>query len=162
MRLALAALPLLLLPLAAAAPPAERPAAPDFHLPALDGPRLRFSSLRGSLVVVNFWATWCKPCRDEIPLLARLHTEFHPRGVRILGVAMDERGWPAVTPYATSARIPYPILLGNPRTARDYGGLRTLPYTLFLDRRGRIAATLDTALTEPTFRRLIALLLAEE
>ena len=158
MRWALAAVPLLLLPLAAA----ERPAAPDFHLPSLDGPRLRLSSLRGSLVVVNFWATWCKPCRDEIPLLAKLHGEFLPRGVRIIGVAMDERGWPAVTPFAEANAIPYPVLLGNPRTARAYGGLATLPHTLFLDRHGRIAATLNTALTEDTFRRLAGLLLQEE
>jgi hypothetical protein len=74
---------------------------------------------------------------------------------------MDERGWPAVTPFVTARQIDYPILLGTPSVARQYGGLNSLPYTVFIDRLGRVAATSGIALKEGPLRQIIATLVAE-
>jgi thiol-disulfide isomerase/thioredoxin len=140
---------------------ARRQAAPDFALDDAHGVRRSLADFRGKVVVLNFWATWCPPCRTEIPLLQRVHTAYAARGFTVVGVAMDERGWAAVTPFLAQHRVEYPVLLGNAAVARRYGGLKTLPYTLFLDRAGRVVATHAAALTETPLRRIVETLLSE-
>jgi peroxiredoxin len=139
----------------------KRPAAPDFELPDAKGKKRKLSEFRGKVVLLNFWATWCPPCRAEMPELNRLHHEYADRGFTVLGVAMDERGWRAVTPFLSTHRIDYPVLLGNAGVANDYGGVRTIPHTLFLDREGRVVATYGAALDLPAFRKSIEAMLAE-
>jgi thiol-disulfide isomerase/thioredoxin len=136
----------------------ERTAAPGFQLWNRDGGRTQLSNLQGSIVVLNFWATWCGPCRAEVPSLNRIHEDYGRRGVTVLGVAMDERGWAAVTPFLAEYRVAYPILLGTPAVARSYGGLRTLPCTVFIDRDGRVMATYDGVVPEKQLRRILDLL----
>ncbi len=137
-------------PLAAGEP------APPFRLQAADGSWLSLESLRGSPVLLNFWATWCAPCRREIPDLIKIFRDFRPRGVHILGISVDETGWRAVRPFVAQYKIPYPILLAGGETKRRYyPGIETLPYTLLLNREGRVLASFNTALTETRFRSLL-------
>lgn len=139
----------------------ERPPAPDFQLPDSRGTRRKLTEFRGRVVLLNFWATWCPPCRAEIPLLNQAHRDFAPRGFAVVGVAMDERGWPAVTPFLAQHQVDYPVLLGNAAVARAYGGMKSLPRTFFLDRAGRIVAAHNAALGEKHLYRVIGKLLAE-
>lgn len=130
--------------------------APAFRLQAADGSWVALEDLRGNLVLLNFWATWCAPCRREIPDLIRISKEFGPRGVRILGVSVDESGWRAVRPFVAQYRIPYPVLLADRDAKQRYrSGIETLPYTLLLDREGRVLSSFNTALDEARFRTLL-------
>jgi len=147
--------------MAAAIAAPTRPLAPDFQATDAHGRRRRLSDFRGKVVALNFWATWCGPCRREIPMLRRVHHDYAARGFAVVGVAMDAKGWAAVTPYLAQHAVDYPVLLGDAAIARRYGGLKTLPRTLFLDRAGREVARYDAALEERATRRVVEALLAE-
>ncbi len=140
---------------------AERPLAPDFELRDSKGKKRKLSDFRGQVVLLNFWATWCAPCRTEIPWLKNVHAEFKDEGFQVLGVAMDERGWRAVTPFVAQYEVNYPVLLGNAEVARDYGGLEVLPQTLFLDRRGRVVAKHNAILSPEHLHKIVRTLLSE-
>ncbi len=114
--------------------------APDFALPDLEGRMRSSDEWDGSIRVVNFWATWCPPCRKEIPLLKEIQAEYGDRGVQIIGIAMDETE--AVTQYAETMKFNYPVLIGQQEAVdlgnqflKDFIGL---PFTVFTDRDGRI------------------------
>jgi peroxiredoxin len=113
---------------------------PPFSLPNLKGGNTNASEFNGKVVVVNFWATWCAPCREEIPMLADLHTEFKARGLEVLGVAMDDMH--AVREFADEFAIPYALVVGQAEVmalGREYGNrLGGIPYTAILDRTGAI------------------------
>ncbi|MBZ5577929.1 MAG: TlpA family protein disulfide reductase [Acidobacteriia bacterium] len=120
--------------------PGNRTMAPDFALEDASGQPVRLSQLRGNVVLVNFWATWCAPCRVEIPMLLGFEKTYRDRNFKILGIALDDGGWSLVRPYADARNISYPILLGNQGIA-DLFGLKAVPTTFVIDRQGRIAAT---------------------
>ncbi|MCL4795075.1 MAG: TlpA family protein disulfide reductase [Bryobacteraceae bacterium] len=155
-RAALAA-PLAGLQLVRAEPPLDAgDLAPLFRLQSSDGSWLALETFRGRLVLLNFWATWCAPCRREIPDLIKIFRDFGPRGVHVLGVSVDESGWRGVRPFVAQYKIPYPILLADRETKRRYRpGIETLPYTLLLDREGRVLSSFNTALDEARFRSLL-------
>jgi thiol-disulfide isomerase/thioredoxin len=140
----------------------EREAAPGFSLYDSEGAKRELSEYQGKVVLLNFWATWCAPCRTEIPWLNDIQKEYSREGFTVVGVAMDERGWRAVTPFLAEYDVDYPVLLGNAKVARLYGGLETLPKTLFLDRKGRIVAVHEAILSKAHLRKIVALLLAEK
>lgn len=128
----------------AALPPAarqEQPLAPDFTLERLDGSRVTLSALRGKVVVIDFWATWCPPCRAEMPWLVELAKRLEPRGV--VFVAIDEDDPPGQVPLVRQFAQEVPGLerfavLGNPDIETLYG-VRSLPTLFVVDREGRIA-----------------------
>jgi len=120
--------------------PEDRRMAPDFTLADADGHSVRLADMRGKVVLLNFWATWCKPCGEEIPWFVEFQKENQPRGFAAMGVSMDEGGWGAVRPFLEAMQINYPIVIGNDQVAALYGGLRALPLTLIIDREGRVAA----------------------
>jgi thiol-disulfide isomerase/thioredoxin len=113
----------------------------------LQGKDIALDSLKGKVVVVNFWATWCEPCRTEIPWLIAYQQKYADKGFTMLGVAMDEDGKAAVDPFMQSTKFDvggqqvamnYPVVLGNDEIADKFGGLLGLPVSLVISRDGKI------------------------
>lgn len=114
--------------------------APDFELQTLEGSNLRLSSLRGKAVLLNFWATWCGPCKIEMPWFVELQKEYGPQGFQVIGVAMDDASTDDIAKFAKDMGVNYPILLGKEAVGLSYGGVNVLPTTFFLDRDGKVLA----------------------
>jgi cytochrome c biogenesis protein CcmG, thiol:disulfide interchange protein DsbE len=133
----------------------------DFTLPTLDGGQWTLDEHRGKVVLVNYWATWCPPCRAETPALVRLANEYRRRGLEIVGIALDAEGAEIVRPFVEEYRITYPVLM-PPNRANLMMAIEALPTTLLYDRQGRVAKRYVGAASESVFRRDIELLLAEE
>ena len=121
--------------------PENRKMAPDFTLNDSSGKPVRLSEFRGNVVLLNFWATWCTPCRTEIPMFIGFQEAYRDRNFCVLGVALDEAGWDVVRPYADAKKINYPVVVGNETIADLFGGLKAVPTTIIIDRQGRVAAT---------------------
>ena len=112
--------------------------APDFTLETLDGKSVSLSSLRGKAVVVNFWATWCGPCKIETPWLVELQNQYGAQGLQIVGVAMDDSGKDEIARFAKDMGMNYPVLLGKEAVGDAYGGVPALPESFFIGRDGKI------------------------
>ena len=113
-------------------------AAPDFTRATLKGGTFQLSEFQGKIVVLNFWATWCGPCREEIPDFIELQKEMS-EDVQFVGVALDEEGVEVVRPFARKYDINYPIVVDDSgHVARKYGGVRALPTTYVINREGNI------------------------
>jgi peroxiredoxin len=112
--------------------------APDFTLQSLEGKSVRLSDYRGKAVVLNFWATWCGPCKIEMPWFVDLQNQYGPAGVQFLGVAMDDASTKDIAEFAHSMNVNYPILIGKEAVGDAYGGVQFLPETFYLDRDGKI------------------------
>jgi peroxiredoxin len=116
--------------------------APDFTLRTIEGKKLSLSDYKGKAVLINFWATWCAPCKIEMPWLIALRTQYAPQGFEILGVSEDD----ADTPHAKLAKfgqeegLNYPLLVGDDAISRKYGGVEFLPTSYFVGRDGKIVA----------------------
>jgi cytochrome c biogenesis protein CcmG/thiol:disulfide interchange protein DsbE len=117
----------------------EHSLAPDFSLPDLTGQRLDLSSYRGKVVLLDFWATWCDPCRDEIPHFVEFQTKYGARGLQIIGVSMDDGPEP-VRDFYRRFKMNYPVVMGNAKTGELYGGVLGLPIAFLIGRDGRISA----------------------
>jgi thiol-disulfide isomerase/thioredoxin len=128
-------------------------AAPEAALaiPTLDGPTASLDQYKGKVVLVNFWATWCDPCKTEIPWLIEFNHKYGPKGLVILGVAMDDEGKKVVEPWVKTKRfdvngqqeaMDYPILLGNDKVADKFGGILGLPTSMLYSRDGRKIKTI--------------------
>jgi peroxiredoxin len=98
-------------------------AAPNFTLKDADGRNVSLSDYKGKVVLLNFWATWCGPCKLEIPWFVEFEQKYKDRGFAVLGVSMDEDGWEVVKPYLAKTKVNYRILLGNDDVAKLYGGV---------------------------------------
>ncbi len=112
--------------------------APDFTLLDASGRAVRLSDYRGKVVLLNFWATWCRPCSVEIPWFVEFERQYRDRGFEVLGVAMDDAGCQAVRSFIEARGVNYRILAGTDAIAALYGGLGSLPTTMMLDPAGRI------------------------
>ena len=119
----------------------SRKAAAAFNLKDSDGRTVSLADYKGKVVLLNFWATWCGPCKIEIPWFADFEQKYKDRGFAVLGVAMDDEGWEVVKPYVAKNKINYRILLGNDDVASKYGGVDSLPTTFIIDQDGRIVST---------------------
>jgi peroxiredoxin len=120
--------------------PEARTPAPDFTLPTLDGGRLRLADLRGKVVLLNFWATWCPPCRAEMPAMERIYRELAPRGFTIVAVNYQEKA-EVVRPFVEELNLTFPIVLDESGEVTDrHYPLIGLPTTFVLDREGRTVA----------------------
>jgi len=120
--------------------PASRKPAPDFTLLDAKGVNVKLSDYKGKIVLLHFWATWCGPCKIEIPWFIEFERTYKDRGFAVLGISMDEEGWKVVNPYIEQKRLNYRIAIGDDALAMRYGGIYALPTTLVIDRNGRIAA----------------------
>ena len=122
----------------AAPAPAAKMVAPRLQLQSIEGKTVRLSDYKGKVVVLNFWATWCPPCREEIPDLVSLQKQYAARGVVVLGVSMDEGGPAKVARFAKKYGINYPVVMGDEKTSENFGGIQVLPTTFIIDREGNI------------------------
>ncbi len=115
--------------------------APDFTLKIVDGQgkTLQLSSLQGKAVLVNFWATWCEPCKIEMPWLVELQKKYGPEGLQVIGVAVDDSGEKAISSFARRMGVNYPVLQGTEKVADMYGGVDGLPTSFFIDRSGKVS-----------------------
>jgi peroxiredoxin len=121
-------------------PTKDRKAAPDFSLKDENGKSVKLSDYRGKVVLLNFWATWCGPCKVEIPWFMEFEQQYKDKGFAVLGVAMDDEGWQAVKPYLSERKVNYRVLMGNDSVTQLYGGVDSLPTTFVIDKDGRIAS----------------------
>lgn len=121
-------------------PVEDRNPAPDFSLRDADGKTVTLSEYRGKVVLLNFWATWCGPCRIEIPWFTEFERKHKDQGFAVLGVSMDDGGWDEVKPYLRNAKVNYRILMGDHQVAMLYGGVEALPTSFMIDREGKIAS----------------------
>ncbi len=110
--------------------------APNFVLTDLQGKTVKLSDLRGKAVVLNFWATWCPPCNEEIPWLVDLQKRYGSQGLQIVGINMDDGDPKNVVKFAAQHSINYPILYGQDKVADLYGGIDYLPTTFYIGRNG--------------------------
>ena len=124
----------------------------DFTAKDLEDRDVTLSQFKGKVVLVNFWATWCGPCRIEIPWLMEFQQKYGSRGFTVLGVAMDEEGKSAVTPFlqrqrfkvnGTAQSMNYPIVLGNDATADKFGGLVGFPTSVLISKDGHVVKRVD-------------------
>jgi thiol-disulfide isomerase/thioredoxin len=115
----------------------QRPPAPGFTLIGIYGQKVSLKSYRNEVVLVNFWAAWCGPCRAEIPELRNLKERYGSDGFQIVGVAMDDDAQP-VREFSQQFRINYPVLMADDKIASLFGGISVLPTTFLIGRDGRI------------------------
>lgn len=118
----------------------SRKAAPDFSLKDASGKTVKLSDLKGNVVLLNFWATWCGPCQIEIPWFMDFQQTYKDKKFAVLGVSLDDDGWTSVKPYVERRKINYRIVIGTEEVSQLYGGVDSLPTTFLIDRGGRIAA----------------------
>lgn len=112
--------------------------APDFTLDSLDGKSMRLSDFRGKAVLLNFWATWCGPCKIEMPWFVELQNQYGPEGLQIVGVAMDDSSKEDIAKFSKEMGVNYPVLLGKEAVGDAYGGVPALPESFFITRDGVI------------------------
>jgi len=115
--------------------------APDFAGVDHSGATVRLSDLRGKVVVVNFWATWCPPCTHEIPWFVEFQEKYRGADLAVVGISLDDDGWKSVSPFIALRGVNYPVIIGDKQITRLYGGMNALPATVIVDRSGRVAAT---------------------
>jgi thiol-disulfide isomerase/thioredoxin len=126
--------------------------APEFTLEDLSGKKVSLASYKGKAVLINFWATWCGPCKIETPWLVELRNQYAPQGFEILGISTegddlqkdDKAGWAkdraAIGGFVQKMKVPYPMLMDGDSISRPYGGLDSLPTSFFVDRKGTVVA----------------------
>jgi cytochrome c biogenesis protein CcmG/thiol:disulfide interchange protein DsbE len=121
--------------------------APEFKATDLEDKDVTLGDFQGKVVLVNFWATWCDPCRVEIPWLIEMQNKYGSQGFTVLGIAMDEEGKPVVAPFVEKQRydvsgqklaMNYPILIGNEKIAEKFGGLLGYPTSVLISRDGKV------------------------
>jgi cytochrome c biogenesis protein CcmG/thiol:disulfide interchange protein DsbE len=137
----------------------ELKAAPDFSLPGPDGKMVRLSDFKGKVVLLDFWATWCGPCKIEIPWFIELQRQYKDKGFTVIGVSMDEGGWSEIRPFVEEMKMNYPVLLGNDDITGPFGGIEILPTTFVIDKQGRIVETHQGLVSKDEFESAIKRLL---
>ncbi len=137
----------------------DRKLAPDFTLQDATGKNVKLSDFRGKVVLLNFWATWCGPCKIEIPWFIDFQQQFKDRDFVILGVSMDDDGWKSVKPYLEQKKINYRVMIGTEELSTLYGGVDALPTTFLIDRAGRVASRHDGLVSKSEYESEIQHLL---
>jgi cytochrome c biogenesis protein CcmG/thiol:disulfide interchange protein DsbE len=125
----------------AAANVEERKPAPEFTLKDGEGNDVSLADFRGKVVLLNFWATWCGPCKIEMPWFVEFQRKYKDQGFSVVAVSLDEEGWEVVRPFAEDMKLNFPVLLGDDELAERFGGVQALPTTFIIDKQGRIYNT---------------------
>jgi cytochrome c biogenesis protein CcmG/thiol:disulfide interchange protein DsbE len=139
--------------------------APEVTLKDLDGKEVSLSQMKGKVVLVNFWATWCEPCRVEIPWLIEMQQKYGAKGFTVLGIAMDDEGRSVVAPFVQKerfevaggdkAQMNYPIVIGNDAAADKFGGLFGYPTSVLIDKDGKQIKRITGIISEDEISKLI-------
>ena len=133
--------------------------APNFLLKTFKSNKIELAKLKGKVVVVNFWATWCPPCRAEIPDFVKVHHAYKSKGLEIIGIALDEDGWSKVNPFVEKNIISYPVVLGTADVVQRYGGIEGIPTTFIVDKKGNIVDHQVGMMTKEMLEQKIKVLL---
>jgi cytochrome c biogenesis protein CcmG/thiol:disulfide interchange protein DsbE len=118
--------------------PARR-AAPAFSLKNQNDATVGLAQLQGKVILVNFWATWCHGCKQEIPWYMEFAEKYKDAGLVVIGVSMDEDGWKSVKPFVEEKKLNYSVVIGSEELGNRYGGVDSMPVSVLIDRAGRIA-----------------------
>ena len=137
----------------------DRKGAPDFKLKDASGADVKLSDYRGKVVLLNFWATWCGPCKVEIPWFIDFEKQYKDRDFAVLGVSMDDDGWKSVNPYVADRKINYRVVIGSDEVTTLYGGVDSLPTTFIIDRDGKVASVHIGLVSKLTYQDEITKLL---
>lgn len=113
---------------------------PEFSVPGIDGDMLSNDDLAGKVALVNFWATWCGPCKIEMPWFVEFQRKYKDRGFTVLAISLDEDGWDPVRAFAEQMEFNFPVALGGDPVSEAFGGIYVLPTTLIVDREGTIVS----------------------
>ena len=138
----------------------DRKPAADFTLADASGAKVALADYKGKVVLLNFWATWCGPCKVEIPWFIEFNKTYKDRGLAVVGVSLDDDGWKSVKPYLAEKKIDYTVVVGNDAVSKSYGDVDSLPTTFIIDRDGRIAFTHTGLVSKGTYEKEIQSLLS--
>jgi len=134
--------------------------APDFTLTNINGKSFTLSEHEGKVVVLNIWATWCSPCRKEIPDFVEMQKNMKDKGVLFVGVSVDKEGWEVIRPFAKEYSINYPIVLDDGTVYQKYGPLRGIPTTFIINKKGKVeyvaTGMVTKKLLQPVLQKLAA------
>ncbi len=134
---------------------------PSVTFDLLGGGKLPLAQLKGQVVLVNFWATWCPPCRAEMPGLERVYEDRHAAGFTILGVSTDEGSRDKVAAFLQQHGITYPVAMASYETVAGFGGVNDYPTSFLIDRRGKVRYVVRGMFASPALRAAVDRLLAE-
>lgn len=140
----------------------EQKPATDFSLQDINGNTVHLSDYKGKTVVLNFWATWCGPCKKEIPDFIDLQNQYGKDGLQFIGIAIDQEGLAAIKPYAERAKMNYPVLVGNDAVFAQFGGSNAIPVTLLIDKKGAIRNTYVGAKPRQALEDMVLALMREK
>ena len=146
---------------APATPRVEGQAAPDFSVTTLDGTTLSLAGLKGKVIVVNFWATWCPPCRTEIPAIAGFYAAHRSEGLEIIGLSADRMTANELKPYIAALKINYPVAMATAKLIRDFAPGDSIPTTFVIDKQGKIRDKRVGGIDRETLEELFTKLSAE-
>ena len=136
-------------------------AAPAVTFDMLDGRAVPLGSLKGQVVLVNFWATWCPPCRAEMPGIESVYEAKHASGFTVVGVSLDQKAPPAVAAFLHDHHIAYPVAMATSEAVAAFGEVSSLPTSFLIDRQGRVRYTVQGMFAGPALRAAVDRLLAE-
>jgi peroxiredoxin len=127
----------------------------DFSRPSLDGGTLNLSDFQGRVVILDFFASWCRPCKDAVPKLNSLLRKYEAYGLSVLGYSVDEGGRNAIKPWVATNKVNFPVAIGTAQEAKDLAGVRNLPTTLVIDPQGNIIRSFEGVTSEDTLLAII-------
>jgi len=135
---------------------------PQIDVTTLTGARFSLAEHRGQVVLVNFWATWCRPCRIEMPGFQKVYERYQDRGFTILGLSTDAGGGSVVEAYVEERGVDYPVAMATPPLRREFGGVREIPSSFLVDREGRIRYTVRGFWAGPALSAAVKRLIEED